>query len=409
MAKNDKKKSRVKPNKIAWCIYATVSYLFTVFQNKTRGNRKAFKKRNKNEGCLVMFNHGCKYDHFYASRAFGYTPVSYVVSTHFCYNPFLRWAFGLVHAIPKEQFKADINAIMKIKRTLQSKTPVALSPAGQITMHGESVAIDKVIVKLFKMCNVDVYALQMHGTYFAYPKWRKYRRHSPIRMEFVKVLSKEEIKTLTDEEIYQRACASIDINDRLEQPKYNYKLKSKGLIEGLESIIYRCPSCKEKNSITTSKDILSCDLCGYAVKMNSKGLLESAYDGELLIDNESNWYRFEKEYIKEKIQKGDFFLDVKFDLYRDIDNDFKLDLVGSGRRVLTEEEFYYEGTLNGEVIRKDFNLKSLVQLPFESGRHFDIPDDEGYFEFKPVLSELPSIVIEYVQAIDVLANIRNEK
>ncbi len=406
--KSKNKKTRVKPIRVVWWFYVVVSWFFTTFQNKTKVNRKVFKNRNKKEGCVVMFNHGCNHDHFYATRALGFTPTSYVVSSHFCYNSFLRGAFKLVHAIPKEQFKADVNAIMKIKRTIQAGTPIAISPAGQITMHGESIAIDRVIVKLLKMCNVDVYALRMHGTYFAYPKWRKYRRRSPIHLEFVKVLTKDEIKTLSDDEIYKRACESIDIVDRLEQPIYNYKLKSKGLIEGIESILYRCPKCYEKNCMTTEKDIISCDICNYSVRMNNKGCLEKVEPNELLIDTESNWYRFEKAYIRELIEKDELFIEGNFDLYRDLDIPFKLEKVGSGKIVLTKDEFYYEGTIKGEIIRKDFNLNSLVQLPFEAGKHFDVPDDEGYFEFKPCPGELPSIVIEFVQAIDVLAAMRNK-
>ena len=87
------------------------------------------------------------------------------------------------------------------------------------------------------MCKVDVYAIRMHGNYYAYPKWRKYYRDVPIHSEFVKVIDKKELETLSDDEIYKRTYDAINVNDRQEQSKYNYQLHSQGLIEGIEDIL----------------------------------------------------------------------------------------------------------------------------------------------------------------------------
>ena len=58
--------------------------------------------------------------------------------------------------------------------------------------------IDPAIVKLVKLCKVDVYALRIYGGYLAYPKWHKVKRNFPIKSEFVKVLNKEDLEELND-------------------------------------------------------------------------------------------------------------------------------------------------------------------------------------------------------------------
>ena len=44
----------------------------------------------------------------------------------------------------------------------------------------------------------------------------------------------------------------------------------------------------------------------------------------------------------------------------------------------------------------------------EKDNFFDLPDDEGYYEFKPTEKEKTTIITKFVQAIDVIAQIRNE-
>ena len=79
------------------------------------------------------------------------------------------------------------------------------------------IFIDPAIVKLVRLCKTDVFALQIRGNYLAHPKWSLSKRRAKVRTKFVHVIDKNEIKALSDEEIYQRICNSIDISDIREQ------------------------------------------------------------------------------------------------------------------------------------------------------------------------------------------------
>lgn len=403
-----KKNVKVKPGLIGWFIYITCSTIFSKFKNRVKINKKAFKNRNKKEGCIVIYNHSCKYDHFFTTAAFGFTRASYVISTHFYFNKLLRVLLKWVRTIPKEQFKSDISTIKKIKRAVQSGVPVAIAPTGQITMHGEQLFVSDTIVKLLKMCNVDVYAIELHGTYFAYPKWRKYPRNVPIHVDFVKVFDKEELKTLSDDEIYRRVCNSINVNDRLEQPIYKYKLKSKGLVEGLETVIHQCPKCFKKEVMATSKDIIYCTSCGNKARMLDNGYLEGIGDHYTIMNTETVWYNWQKQQLVKEILEGNLHIEGNFKLLRNINKPYKLDEVGTGKLVLTNNELYYEGTLNGSYYKKEFKLSAISQFPFEPHHHFDIPDDEGCFEFLPAEGEKFTKIIRFVQAVETLYTLRNE-
>ncbi len=409
MEKKKYKKEKVAPSRFWWFIYVTFGRIYMSFKNKIKVNRKVFKKRNKNEGCIVIYNHTCNKDHFFTTFSFGYTRAVYVVSSHFFFSekisPLLKW----VSAIPKEQFKADIGSIKKMKRALQYNLPVAIAPAGQITVHGDALMIDPSIVKLLKMCKVDVYAIKIHGGYYAYPKWRKYRRKSPIHTEFVKVFDKEELASLSDEELYKKTCESIYVNDRKEIKKFNYHLQSEGLVEGIENVLYQCPKCMTKYKIITNKDIIECENCHNQIRMNEKGLLEGIGSNYTLIQNETDWYKWEQKNIEKEIRQGTFHLEGKFILKNNVHEQYKLEIVGKGKVVLNNNEFYYEGTILDKKVKKYFKLESLSQLPFEVNKHFDIPDDDGCFEFLPDDGERGSSIIEFVQAVEVMYLLRQSE
>ncbi len=409
MPKKSKKNENLKPNVFAWFIYSIGSRIYMFFRNRIKVDKKAFKKRNKKEGCLVIYNHASNQDHFLATIGFGLTRTAYVVSSHFYYNKKLKRILRLASAISKDQFKPDIGTIKKIKKALQQKLPVTIAPAGQTTMHGGSLFIDKSIVKLIKLCNVDVYAIQICGAYLAYPKWRKFPRKSRIFIKFIKVFNKEELTQLTDEELYEKTIASISVDDRKVIKQLGYKIRSKALVAGLEDMLYLCPKCESMNRIISDKDRLICTNCSNMVKMNQYGRFEGIGDNYIAMDNEEVWYNYEENKIISQIKEKNLHLEGNFYLYLGDSTKYVLNKVGTGKVVLTATELYYEGTLNGNQIKKDFKLNAIHQIPFDVRSHFDIPDDEGYFEFKPTEGQTATIITQFAQAIDAFTKLRNEK
>lgn len=403
------KKDKVMPNPLAWFIYSTFSQILIRFKNKIKIDRTVFKNRNKKEGCIVIYNHVSKYDHFMTTATFKYSRVAYVISSHFYFKPILRMVLNWVRAISKDQFQSDIGTIKKIKRALNNKLPIAIAPVGQITMHGEALSMDKSFVKLLKMCNVDVYAIQIHGGYFAYPKWGKATRKNPIHINYIKLFNKEDLKTLSDDEIYQKAYSSIDIVDRNEVDKYHYNLDKKDLLLGIEDMLYKCPKCNCEDTQTTLDNVITCSKCGNSLKMNSRGVFEANSENAVVMYNETIWYNWEKNELNRQIRNNSLYLEGNFDIYHNLNEPYVLENLGSGKVVLTNDELYYEGTFNGESIRKDFKLSQITQFPFETRNHFAIPSEEGTFEFKPSEGEKASKIARFVQSVELLAKYRNEQ
>lgn len=399
----------VKPNLLAWLIYTSFAKLYIRLNNKTIIDRDVFEKRNKNEGCIIIYNHQAKKDHFLTSAAFGRTRVAYVVSSHFMFKPILRKVLTWVKTISKDQFKNDVSTIKKIKRALNNNVPIAIAPTGQMSMHGEQLYMDKSIVKLIKMCKVDVFAAELHGMYFAYPKWMLKKRKCTTRINFVKVVSKEQLTQLSDDEIYQKLLDSINIIDREEVNKYHYHLKPKNLLLGINDMLYRCPKCGAIDSLKVKDNFISCTKCQNSMMMNSKGRFESNNDHSIVMYDEQVWYTWEKNQLRRDIENNQLHIEGEFSIYHNLNKPYKLENLGSGKVVLTCDEFYYQGMYNGKMEKINFKMNSLTQLPFETRNHFAIPSEEGHFEFFPTKKQRPYTIALFVQSIELLAEKRKNQ
>ena len=82
----------------------------------------------------------------------------------------------------------------------------------------------------------------------------------------------------------------------------------------------------------------------------------------------------------------------------------ELELVGCGDVAITHDKVWYEGTINGENVYKEFNYNMLVQLPYGVGTHFEIPTQDYTYKFVPTNNL--KVVMEWVQLIDIIREIR---
>lgn len=398
-------KNNLKPHKLAWAFYTFCSRIMLKVKNNLKIDNKVFRKRNKKEGCLVIYNHASNSDHFISTASFQYAPANYVITKHFYFNKTLRKILTIVQAIPRDQFKSDLLSIKKMKKSIDEGGIVAIAPAGQITINGEMPYIDRAIVKLIKLCKCDIYTLQIHGNYLAQPKWSVNKRKFPIKTKLIKLISKSDLSNLSDDEIYVKVISSININDREEQKITPKKIKGKNLIEGLEKIIYYCPKCHSMHTFVTSGNQMICTICGNKIIMNQYGSLEKGSQETIMFEDEAKWYQYEKELVKKQIINKTLYIEEKFSLQRNLEEEFSLKTVGEGKLVLTNDEFYYEGTINGEIIKYEFDLNNIFQLPFSPAVRLDVPSHDGMFQFTPLGN--PNQLIEYVQAIDAMRELKS--
>lgn len=400
-----KKKENLKPNGFAWLIYRTYSFIAMKLKFNVKYDRSEFNNRNKKEGCVVLYNHACNYDHFISTAFFKRTKVNYVISNRFMFNPLIRFVLTLAKAIHRDQFKNDTTSILKMKRVIERGGVIAIAPAGQVSIHGDMPYINPVIVKLLKMCKADVYTLQTSGSYLAAPKWGLSKRKYPISVKCVKTLSKEEVKNLDTDTLYNKVISDLNVNDRINQKALNIEIKGKNLSSGLENILFMCPKCNSKYTFVSNENSLKCKCCDNTVIYNKYGFLEKAHETDVLFENEALWCYYQKEQIMTQIKAKTYTLESIVSFYSNPNKEFKLKLVGRGKLIFDGNSLKYVGTYLDEEIVKEFNLNILTQFPFSPNVRFNIPDEEGMKEFVP---DNKQEVFEWATFIDAYHTVKSE-
>lgn len=412
--KNKKKSSKVnyKPNPIAYFIYTLYSKLFCFFHgikiDRKILNEQLKKKKQEKKGFIVIYNHHSNKDHWIFSASMNYHHTNFVLARYFLYNKTIAVLTGWVKAIFKEQFKPDLSSIRQMKRAVDRPGILAIAPAGQISVDGGDQFVSHGIVKLVRFCKVDVIGLVIKGTHYAYPKWRNKDRKYPCSASFCHVLTADELNDLTDEEIYERIYQVSSIDAIKIQQKDQFQIKANKRAEGLEKIIYLCPKCHEYHTYTAKNNELKCQKCGNTAIFNKYGLFEKKNNDDIIFKTENEWTKYQIKTIKEEIKNNDdFHLENRFELYRDLRIENKLEKVGEGTLYLTKNRLYYKGTLNNQPYEKEFSLGSIFQLPFSPAKHFYVPNDEGPFKFKPLDDK--STVMRFVETIDAMREIAEEE
>ena len=399
--KKDKEKKRIRIPFIPNFIYATAALIHVKLHYNIKIDRKVLNKQKR--GSIIIYNHSSNKDQFFVKAGVGYKRVNYVLARYFYYNHFLRFFLNWARAISKDQFKPDIVAIRKMKNVINQNGHVMVAPAGQITIDGTIPYIPESLVKLVRICDCDVLAMQMRGIYLNFPKWRKSKRKCKnISLKFVKVLDKEELKTLSDEEVYQRLLDSVNINENELQKIDHWKINGDELTKGLEDILVKCPKCGAKHSFKSLGNTLVCDKCNTFIKMDEYGLLDFKDKSGLTFDNVHDWFVWQEDRIYEDFEKAPY-LEMTGAMHTNIVKEDTLEYSGSGKVILDNNGMHFIGDLYGEQKTIDFNMKIMTQLPFDSGVRIDIPDMNNSYRFYP---DNPNLIIDYVQIINHLNKIQ---
>lgn len=347
-----------------------------------------FIKKTKIKGpAITLSNHTSFYDFIYTYTAVYPRRTTFLAARKMFHERGLKTFMNLARAIPKSLMEADFSATKKTLEILKKKGIVSIFPEGQISPTGETLAFNYSISKLIKKAKVNVYIIRHSGAGLQNPAWSKKTFKGPVFTEKFLVITKEEIDSLTTDEIYERLTKGLYYSqtDFVLKSNNTYKVNN---IKNLENLIYLCPKCNHEG-LNANNDRLSCSFCKEEFIYDERGFL-----GEVDFNN-----RFKEQrdlVIKEVKKDNDYQISANvklFNIFNNVNQE-----VGKGLLTLTKKEFIYEGTINNEDVRKTFTLRTIPYLPSDIGRNIQIYVKEQVYQFEFDISYLPTkfvIIGEY--------------
>ena len=347
--------------------------IFSFLFWKKYGYKAENYKLDRKQNYLIICNHSCSLDPFMLGKSF-FRPIYFVASDDLLKNGFISKIMKhTVAPIPIRKGTMDISSIRNCISIAKEGGTIGIFPEGNRTYSGEISYLGINLVKFIRKLDLPLIIYHIDGGYGLDPRWgKKSRRGKGSRGYVQRVLSKEELCSLKDEELLKI------INTNLSQeisPSLRFKSKEKA--EYLERVLFVCPKCHALETLVSEKNAIKCKCCSLEATYE-EDLSFSSNDPSFKFKKVSEWMNYQKEYLKDlAIEENKVLLgDEKVTLISCLEGKEKeVELVG--KLQMNSKSFIIKG--EKEI---QFFFKDIKQVE-NQGKHkllFYIGKD--YYEFK---------------------------
>ena len=347
--------------------------IFSFLFWKKYGYKAENYKLDRKQNYLIICNHSCSLDPFMLGKSF-FRPIYFVASDDLLKNGFISKIMKhTVAPIPIRKGTMDISSIRNCISIAKEGGTIGIFPEGNRTYSGEISYLGINLVKFIRKLDFPLIIYHIDGGYGLDPRWgKKSRRGKGSRGYVQRLLSKEELCSLKDEELLKI------INTNLSQeisPSLRFKSKEKA--EYLERVLFVCPKCHALETLVSEKNAIKCKCCSLEATYE-EDLSFSSNDPSFKFKKVSQWMNYQKEYLKDlAIEENKVLLgDEKVTLISCLEGKEKeVELVG--KLQMNSKSFIIKGEKELQFFFKD------IKQVENQGKHkllFYIGKD--YYEFK---------------------------
>ena len=355
---------------VMWCKGVRV-----VYTDKTEGSLET--------PAVVLCNHGSFPDFVYAGSILRKYAPNFIVARLYFYGKPLGKLIRRFGCFPKSMFTADPESAVNSLRVIKGGGLLAMMPEARLSTAGRFEDIQPGTYPFLKKVKAPIYTVKICGDYLADPKWgRGFRRGSLVEVELSKLMTAEEVKAATVEEIADKVEGKLyyDEFDWLKaHPQVRYK--DRRMAEGLENILTTCPICGKKFTLRSKKQKIYCESCGEVAVMDDR----YEFVGGKPYANHLVWYETQKDILKQEILSDEgYTLTSPVELKLPSDNGKSM-LRSAGRGVCTLDRkgLTYRGTVDGAENELSFPIGEIYRLLFGAGEDFEVYVGETIHYFIP--------------------------
>ena len=327
---------------------------------------------------VYLSNHPSSFDYFHTTGLIWPRRAVPIANEYYMRKGLLKKLLTEIGVIPKKLFVDEASVILKARRLVKSGHSVYLAPEGRLSVTGETYPIIPSTGAFVRFLSVPLVLIRFEDAYYNKPKWRPFSIRRRVTLRIREVLSPEELKAMTPEEINRRINNAL----RAEDPEtagtaagteaLTWPSRKKAV--GLPNLIYRCPACGELYSLRASGNSLSCSACSLKLTFNDRYLFEENKYGWRTV---ADLYHALEE--RERQEMPSLSCRVTVRRFRGEEED-----PGEGVTELSSEGFSFTGTVAGKPLSFTVTPEVLKALPFSCGEEFETYWQNELYYFYPV-------------------------
>jgi 1-acyl-sn-glycerol-3-phosphate acyltransferase len=339
---------------------------------------------------ILLANHESFFDFYYISQIAHPRRPSYLVNEYYCTRPILKTMARKGGILAKKLFTRDIAAPVGILRTIRAGWPVVIFPEGRLSPDGRSNPIVEKGAAFYKKLGCDLVLVKIDGAYFASPKWRRRSYRSEISVRVLRVVGKDELRSIPDAEL-DKLIADTLYNDASVSCRNRYPQRDKAV--GLEGVLYRCADCGALYTTVGEGSTLRCTACGRV------HTLDRHYRFADAPDTIPGWYDRIKELERAELDRLDLRAAVRTRIFGKGGGPVRKE---TGECRLTPAGFSYQSA----SVSFEIPIDRLPALAFSCGLEFELYHHGELYYFYP--REHPQQAARWALAVDLLAEKRRQ-
>ena len=345
-------------------------------------DRKAFK----NKPVILLAAHVSRPEFIYVLDGFHRRDIHVVCGYQNMCQRFIYPIMIRLGVIAKYLYQPDLNSAKQMLRVVRDGRGLVLFPEGIQSTSGSNHPINPATVDLLRVCKLPVIVCTSEGTYLSKNRYSTNKKKGKITLRYQMLFTEEEVKTLSKEELYSRLLDKMQYNEFEANRRNRVKFVGKTPnIEGLDRIIYRCPSCQSEFKLKVEGEQMSCAACGFTVGMNEY------YDllpikGDLPFQDIDQWFKWQRRVLHKEVQNPDFSMDMEATLYTICDKTLKWKrnnhvFICDGH-VHMDQNVLEVTDQNGEV-KLHCDMKAIYSLTFSLDGELEFYYHNEYYTLAP--------------------------
>lgn len=335
-----KHRKPIRPN-IGFRTLLLVLSAFDLRATHFQYEKKGMEKLGKEEPCLILMNHSSFIDLEIASTVFYSRPFNIVCTSDGFVG--LEWLMRLLGCIPTRKFVTDSVLVKDMVYAIKKlKSSILMYPEASYSFDGTATTLPESLGKCVKLLGVPVVMVRTYGAFGRQPLYNNlHRRKIKVSADVEYLLSAEEIAEKSAEEINAILKTRFSFDNFQWQQENKVCIDEKTRAESLNRVLYKCPHCMEEGKMIGKGTTVVCRNCGQGYELTEYGYLE-AIKGEGKFSHIPDWYRWERECVRQELENDSYCLDVPVRIGVMV-NMKCIYMVGEGRLIHSKDGFRLTG------------------------------------------------------------------
>lgn len=306
-----------------WRVLIRLLTIVGMAGTKFRYETEGFEKIGKDEPCLILMNHTCFQDMEVAYRILFPRAFNIVCSNDGFIGFFglMEWLMRTIGCIPTQKYVSDVSLVGDMEYCFKTlKTSVLMYPEACYSFDGTATTLPAKMGILLKKFGVPVIMIESFGAFSRNPLYNELqiRKNVPITAKARVLYTREEIREKSVRELSEGIEAAFGFDHFRWQKEQGIEIRQSFRADGLHRILYKCAACGAEGKMLGKGTGITCHHCGKHYELTPLGQLK-AQQGGTEIAHIPDYYRWEREQVKQEILAGTYLLDADVDIAMQVD------------------------------------------------------------------------------------------